>query len=518
MLESFSRILGLKRFSAIEDAGQRNAVLDIGSNSVRLVVFDSALRSPAVFYNEKVLCGLGRELQATGRLSSTGREKAMEALNRFAALREVLDLESFEAVGTAAVRDAADGEEFVEQVRRETGIEITIATGADEARLAAQGVLLGDPWANGIVADIGGASMELVAVADGTVGEGVTIPVGPLRLEAVEGDLVPEIDRLIAESTNDTLAKGQHLYLVGGSWRALIKAHMEENNYALRVLHGFSVSGKEALRMAKWGAGLDEKAVSEKSGASDMRASVTPLGALVLSRLIKALEPTDVTLSAFGLREGILWERLPEERRQQDPLITACEEIERREARFPGFGTELWEWLAPTFPDWDERRQRLAHAACLLCDASWLTHPDYRSRACFELVTRNNFGGVTHRDRAFIGAALLGRDKDGRRVLRDEGAVSDFLDEESLSAAEALGRAMRLGLVISASTRGILQLCKLERSDQGIILQLNGRAARFSGEAPRRRLAKLAKSLNLPESAVIVAPDPGNAETSSEEP
>ena len=165
----------------------RVGVVDVGSNSVRMVVFDGAARSPAYFYNEKVMCGLGLGLAETGRLNPRGRERALAALRRFALLAEGMNMAPLTVVATAAVREAADGQEFSNEVLRETGLRLWVISGDEEARLSAQGVLLGWPDAKGIVCDIGGSSMELAQVGGGKVGARATSPLGPFRLQQVQG-------------------------------------------------------------------------------------------------------------------------------------------------------------------------------------------------------------------------------------------------------------------------------------------------------------------------------------------
>lgn len=499
-------------FDQIDDAAARIAVIDVGSNSVRMVVFDSADRTPAIFFNEKILCGLGEELGKTGRLSTKGKTRALKALRRFKALADGMQgLSIVDAVGTAALREAADGPDFVDQVAVETGLALRVASGADEARLAAQGVMLGEPQADGVVADIGGASMELIDVADGQVGQGVTTPLGPLRFDPLAMDADTRIDGLLEAAVTRPdggrrFREGRELYIVGGSWRALVKAYMAAEKYPLRVLHGFSLEGREARAMADWGAKLSIAELRRLTGASERRAAVTPGAARVLARLIRVLGPSQVTLSAFGLREGVLWEHLPEALRRQDPLLHPCAEIERRHARRPGFGAELWRWLEPTLPELDARRLRLTQAVCLLCDANWRTHPDYRAQANFELVTRNNFGGVDHRDRVFIGVALLHRYKDGGKSV-DREPAAQLLSKASRAQARAVGRGVRLGAMLAAASDGVLDNAALSRSEDGCLtLRLGGGAAALAGEELEKRLRAYAEALKLERSELIVTP------------
>lgn len=527
MFRSFSfRTAGVAKPAEPGTRAPRIAVIDIGSNSVRLVVYVSVTRSPTVFFNEKTLCGLGDALETTGRLSPAGRERAMDALARYAELARSMDVSEVGAVGTAALRDAADGPDFIEAAKREIGLEIAVASGADEARLAAQGVILGDPFAEGVVADMGGASMELVQLtrregAPPEIASGVTTRLGPLRMRAMgqalgvgedlsqtpakaRKALEQAVDAELSEALASTpLPTGQKLFLLGGSFRALARGWMAKTDYPLQVLHEYALPFEEARDMAAWGAVQNPGELRDLTGVSESRARVTPFAALALGRLVKLLEPSRVSISAFGLREGVLWERMPDALRQQDPLIDACRDIEATNARSPGFGAELWRWLAPLDVWSPQIEPRLAEAACLLSDSVWRAHPDYRGQASFELVTRNNFGGVDHRGRMAIAAALLFRFKGARKSIKELPAAS-LLEPAALEAAEALGRGMRLGAVLTGATAGLLAETRLEVDEGTLRLTLGRRVAPLAGEEVERRLAALAESLKLPEAVLAV--------------
>lgn len=489
------------------DRPQRIGVVDVGSNSVRLVVYEALSRSPAYFFNEKVLAGLGADLASTGRLAPKGRARALAALRRFAALTARMGVERLVCVATAAVREAADGADFVTEVAAETGLRLTVASGEDEARLAAQGVLLGWPDAEGLVADLGGASLELAQVAHGAVRPGVTLPLGPLRLGAVGGPAAQDAacDAALAGAAKVMGPPGGRLYLVGGAWRALAKIHIARTGYPIQVLHEFELPAAEMALLAADVARAAPEALSREAGASRDRAAVTPLGARVLSRLIAAAAPRIVAVSAFGLREGVLYEQLPPDMRAQDPLLSAAAQMERRLARFPGFGAELAAWVWPLFPGAPLARRRLVEAACLLNDVSWNAHPDYRDQAVFETVYRANLSGVGHAERAFLGAALRYRYKSGGSRRPDLPALS-LLDDAQLAEARMLGRAIRLGAMLTGSVPGVLPRAGLDLSAEAVTLRLAPEDAGLTGEAVEKRLGALADSLNRRPRLTVAAP------------
>jgi exopolyphosphatase/guanosine-5'-triphosphate,3'-diphosphate pyrophosphatase len=480
----------------MSDELTRIGVVDVGSNSVRLVVFDGISRSPAYFYNEKVLCGLGAGLAESGRLNPEGRVRALNALRRFAALMEGIGAGALTGVATAAVREASDGPEFVAEVLRETGIELQVITGVEEAEYSAKGVLLGWPKANGLVCDIGGASMELAQLQDGVIGASGTSPLGPLKLQ----DYVGDVDALIAREVRTLLdavgGKAGHLFLVGGSWRALARLDMSRRGYPFKVLHEYRLSAAQVRETVDWVEAQSAEELEAHTDTSKERLALVPMAARVMAALLEALGPDEVIISSYGLREGMLYEQMPLSTRGLDPLIEACRHVEATSARFPGFGRVLFEWLRRLYPDVDAERRRLILAACLLHDTSWQAHPDYRAEMCFEAVTRANLGGVDHAGRLFLGLAILSRYKNSGTASLGEGMMALLTDAE-INDAVSLGKAMRLGAMISGAQAGLLDKATLARTDETLVLTLEGPAGALNGEVVEKRLASLARAMGL---------------------
>ncbi|MCB2115576.1 MAG: Ppx/GppA family phosphatase [Rhodobacteraceae bacterium] len=430
---------------------ERVGVVDVGSNSVRMVVFDGAARSPAYFYNEKVLAGLGQGLAQTGRLNPQGRVRALAALKRFALIAEGLRLPSLTCVATAAVREAEDGPEFHAEIERETGLKLWVIDGQEEARLSAQGVLLGWPEAEGLVCDIGGNSMELAEVSGGRVGRRVTSPLGPFRLQQVTGGRKGLADhiRTEVERLAEAVGRGhERIYLVGGSWRAFARLDMERRNYPLTVLHEYRMGPQSVLQTANWIAENDINALRARTGTSAARMELVPIAAQVLRQMVLSFHPREIDVSSYGIREGLLYEQMPDRLKMRDPLIEACRYAERTMARMPGFGKRLYAFIFPLFRNLSEEKLRLVKAACLLHDTTWRAHPDYRAEVCFDNATRANLGGLSHAERVFLGVALLHRYKNSRAGSRFEPLFS-LLDEHQLREAEVLGKAMRFGAMFS---------------------------------------------------------------------
>lgn len=475
----------------------RVGVVDVGSNSVRMVVFDGAARSPAYFYNEKVMCGLGQGLAETGRLNPRGRERALAALRRFALLAQGMGIGPMTVVATAAVREAEDGADFRDQVFRETGLRMWVIDGAEEARLSAQGVLLGWPEARGIACDIGGSSMELARIGGGRVGERATSPLGPFRLQQIEGGAKARrtrIRRVLTDLRRTFAESGERIYLVGGSWRVVARMDMERRAYPLTVLHEYRMLPAQVIETLDWIAQNDPAELRARTGTSAERMDLLPLACEVLRELVDIFEPREIDVSAYGIREGLLYEQMPERLRARDPLIEAARMAEATQARIPGFGRKLFQFLEPLFPDAAPDRLRLIHAACLLHDTAWRAHPDYRHEVCFDNATRANLGGLDHPGRVFLGLALLHRYKNSRAGSRMEPMVR-LLDETRIAEAEVLGKAMRFGAMFAVADPAAAGALKLRPKKRELELSLTPLGTGLFGEVAEARFAALAQAM-----------------------
>ncbi|ADE84574.1 exopolyphosphatase [Rhodobacter capsulatus] len=483
----------------------RVGVVDVGSNSVRMVVFDGAARSPAYFYNEKVMAGLGQGLAETGMLFPKGRARALAALKRFALLAKGMEIGPLTCVATAAVREAKDGPAFQKQVEQETGLRLHVIDGAEEARLSAQGVLVGWPEAQGIICDIGGNSMELAVLGGGKVGARATSPLGPFRLQQVKGgrkELTAHIREHIARLAAAVGLGHERLYLVGGSWRAIARLDMERRNYPLLVLHEYRMDPENLLKTLDWVAKQDMAALRAKTGTSEARMELVPLAAMVLRELIETFQPKEIDVSSYGIREGLLYEKMPDKLRARDPLIEACRHAERTMSRLPGFGKRLHAFIEPLFGEVSPKRYRLMRAACLLHDTTWRTHPDYRAEACFDNVTRANMAALSHPERVFLGVSLLHRYKNSRAGSRFEPLFS-LLSPEQLREAEILGKAMRFGAMFSIQDPGDAGELGYNATTNAIELRLTKRGAGLFGEVAEARFASLAAAMKATPMVVL---------------
>lgn len=474
----------------------RVGVVDVGSNSVRLVVFDGAARSPAYFYNEKIMCALGAGLGETGMLNPKGRARALAAIKRFQLLAEGMNIAPLTAVATAAVREAKDGPEFREEISQETGLRLFVIDGKEEARLSAQGVLLGWPNAKGLVCDIGGSSMELAELKADGVGHCVTSDLGPLKLKALKTKKAQKKHiKSVIEGLHDQMpSTDKRLFLVGGSWRAIARLDMERRGYPLSVLHEYRMTPKSVLATAKWIDANDLDDLSARTGTSAERMRLVPLACQVLKQLLRTFKPKEIAVSSYGIREGMLYEQMPEKLRHRDPLIESCLFAESKDARSPGFGRELYEFILPVFKSAPDDTKRLMKAACLLHDVSWRAHPDFRGEVCFDNATRANMGGLKHRERVFLGLALLHRYKNKGEGSRFE-PLFGMLSEKEMRQAEVLGKAMRFGAMFWAKSPNSVAQLRFYPKKKKLELVLQSEAKDLFGEVASARFSSLANAL-----------------------
>ena len=479
------------------------AVVDIGSNSVRLIVYENAGRAPAPLFNEKVLCGLGRTIATTGKLAPDAIKRALRALRRFRALIEQLGAGHVEVIATAAAREAANGPDFIAQAERVLDRKITLLSGTQEAELAALGIVSGFHAADGFVGDLGGGSLELIDVRGGRLSDAATLPLGGLRLiDASGGNLRKAreiVDAELAKVEWVEKGRGRDFYAIGGTWRALARLHMTQTNYPLSVMHNYKIPADEALKFA---ALLDHQSQSSLAGIRDIssaRRETIPYGALVLERLVKQMKPRAVVVSVFGIREGLLYSLLTEQEKRRDPLIAACEDLARQRSRSLDSAYELCFWTDAIFrapgPTETPEQRRLRHAACLLSDIGWRAHPDYRGAQSLNLVAHGDFVGVDHPGRAFLALTVYYRNEG---LVRDELSqrLIELVDKEMLKRARILGAAFRAAHMVSAAMPGVLTNTPLTYEGNRLAWTLPEPYSNLEGERVERRFKQLADLLD----------------------
>ncbi len=481
------------------------AIIDIGSNSVRLVVYGGSARVPFTLFNEKILAGLGEGLSRSGELSETSQQRALAALRRFRVLTRQMDVGEERVVATAAVRDAGNGAAFLDRVR-EIGFEPEILSGVEEACMAGYGVLSAIPEADGIVGDLGGGSLELVDVAGGEIRRTVSLPLGVLRLKPTlakgEGALAKKVAKAIEECGFRKASKKRPLYLVGGSWRALARLDMELNEYPLPIIHHYAMRNERPAELQPILAERQKSGARAPSPLSVSRVPTLPAANLLLKLLVEELKPSHLVVSSFGIREGLLYERLDEKMRARDPLLEAARETGRGLGRFDEHGRLLDRWIAPIFDD-EPEAARLRLAACRLADVAWLSHPDFRAERGIDMALHGNWVGVDGPGRVMMAQALSANFGGGREFWDHE--VAGLCTPDELERAYRWGLAMRLGQRLSGGVAAGLESSSLEIAEGTLRVTLRNGAGDIYGETVERRLKTLASALGIKSEAVAVS-------------
>ena len=482
------------------------AVIDIGSNSIRLVCFAAQLRNPVAVFNEKVLAGLGRHIVSTGKLDDDAMARALESLKRFRAVIDQHRIEEIHAVATAAVREAANGPEFVDRASALCGVTVRVLPGEEEARLTALGVLSGIPDANGLVGDLGGGSLELLEVENGNVSQGATVPLGALRLlDLSKGKMAAARDAVTAALAGVAWLdddKSANFYAVGGAWRTLARIQMARQGYGLEVLQHYVISRDEAYSLAHIVSSQSRKSLQQITQVPSRRIESLPYAAVVLESLLNVGKFKDVVISAYGLREGILFDTLPDAIKRQDPLVEGCHEMARRMCRVPELGAELFAWSMPLFAALGESEEwrRLREAASWLSGIAWRANPDQRGQIGFRESVYAPLGGIDHRQRLILGLTVLRR-YEPSAPPQLTGRVPVLAEEEQKRAA-LVGSALRLGISLSGGARGVLGECPLTLGDKTVKLRCSPRFAGLCGESVQKRLNSLASLLGRSASCV----------------
>ena len=487
--------------AASVESPPRCAVVDLGSNSVRLVVYEGHLRNPMVVFNEKAVLRLGLGLQSSGLLNTEGMAQAHTVLRRYWTIACAMGADGMDVLATAAVRDARNGSDFVRTLEREIpGLAVRILPGSEEAALSAQGVLCGIPEADGLIADIGGGSLELVRITPKGLSRSQTLPLGVIRLsDRALGDT-----RRAREIVSDDLetvpwigeSEGRDIFLVGGAFRALARVHMQQVGYPLRMVHHYEIGREEAQELGRMVADAGQRTLERISGLSRKRVEDLPYAAIVLRRLLRVSRPGRVIFSASGLREGWYMRRLPEEVRQQDPLIAAGRYYAGRLGRTPDLPPRLMDWTAPLFPDEPPAARRLREAACWLSDTGSRDHPEFRAEQAFLRVLRQPGLGLDHHARAFLALAIALRyeAETDAEFLRPARLL---LDVRSTHRAEILGIALRLAYTLSGGTTEVLAATSIALEQGRLVLRLDQSHGVFSGDSVFRRLDRLAQAAGL---------------------
>ena len=476
---------------------QRTAIVDIGSNSIRLVVYQGPVRVPAILFNEKVMAGLGRELSTTGAIGKESMALAIRGLKRFHRLCSEMEVDSIKSFATAAVRDASNGKDLLKAARL-IGYDVQVLQGEEEAELAALGVISGIPEAKGIVGDLGGGSLELALVEDGQVLERFSFPLGVLRVADLrckgQDKLKRQVRRMLKKTGWEKQAQALPFYLVGGSWRSLARLDMFDSNYPLPVIHNYEMEPRRAQRLVSRLAQLNRDKLKTVPGLSSSRIPTLNDAAWLLSTLVRYLNSSKLVVSAYGGREGLLFQNISKQEAARDPLLIGTEDAGTAQSRFPANSKLLGKWIAEIFSDDPAEWQRIRQAACNLGDVAWRANPNFRAERGLEIGLHGNWVGISGPEREMLGQALYTSFGGGTRVFPGGGKLAD---EAATQRAISWGLAMRLGQRLSGGTRNPLEQTQIRKAGKNLELTIKRELVDLYGDAVAKRHGHLANMLGL---------------------
>ena len=487
--------------------GQRAAIIDIGSNSVRLVVYGGPARAPFALFNEKVLAGLGKGLAEGGALAKPAMKASLTALARFRQLLDMMGVSDVQVVATAAVREAHNGDRFLQDVAT-LGFAPRVLSGEEEAVAAGYGVLSAIPDADGIAGDLGGGSLELVRIYQGKVHEKVSLPLGSLRIPALRQAGPQALRQALAkllkgQETWLAAAQDKPFYMVGGSWRTLARVHMHKTGYPLSILSGYEFSADVVASLVRMTASIDKSIAKEIPSISSSRVGGLNDSAALLAALVRRLQPSHLVTCANGLREGLLFQRLSDAERAQDPLLEEARAEGDRQGRFEEHGRLIHNWIKPLFDDEAPQDARLRHAACLLGDVAWQANPEFRAERGVDLALHGAWTGASHRDRAVLATALHATFGGGDGTPEP---VSRLISAQDIRMAKSWGMAIRLAQRLSGGTSEALQHSQLGRNAGKVTLRIAPSHAVLISDQVQRRLKSVANHLGL--EAALEAQEP----------
>ncbi len=468
----------------------RVGIIDIGSNSLRLVVYDSLKRASVPLYNEKVMCQLGKGLSSTGRLNPEGAQLARKAVRRFLAMARNMEANALHVMATAAVREAKDGKDFSRELEEEHGIHIDIISGDREAKLGAFGICSSVHEPHGVTGDLGGGSMELVKLKDNELLEHATLPIGPLRLVDETGGDRAKLRRTIKQAFEQVewlkKTKMPEFYAIGGSFRAIARLHMHVTNYPLHILHQYTLPSADFAAFAAELASFPDARVAELPGISGKRVPSIVPAAMILEYMVSQIQPKNIVFSASGIREGYLYEKLPPYMRKQDGLLASCTDMVNRFRTYSHYAGELMVWMQPLLEDGEsEANRRLRLAFCLLSDIAHHIHPEYRAEFAMQRILQSSFTCLDHAERMQLALALYHR---YQFKMKDDHPALALIGPKARAWAKLVGSAANLAYHLTGGVDGSLHFTTLKVEKKSVKLLITKGAEDLMGEAINKRI------------------------------
>lgn len=475
------------------------AVIDIGSNSIRLVIYASGGRYPFPLFNERSNCRLGEGLGEDNLLQPSRLKAALTTMSRFAVIMKSMDVTTVHAVATAAVRRARNADDFTRPAEAIIGHPISVLSQDEEAHYVSRGLTLNMPNATGLVADLGGGSLEVVALQHGEYRHATSFNFGHLS-EVSEA----EVERSLTATPWIAAFGADCIYGVGGSFRALGLAYIEQSGYPLAVLHGLRIPGRDANQLLSDFAG--DK--SDFSGVPLGRQKTMSTAAMIMHQLLRHAGAGRIMVSGTSIRDGLIADRELGDHDRADFLQVVGKEISRTSHRFKGVPDALISLLQPLFsrPDTDnadrlalahDKFMRLLKAACRLSDLCWHEHEDVRGDLGARRVLGLPVNCVSHKERIWLATAIYHRYVGQKTNKARPPELDHILSRRRRAEATTIGLGLRFALSFSGGTAGALNRLRLGNDGKVLTLHVSPDVAAFIDGQTRRRFEQVAESAGL---------------------
>jgi exopolyphosphatase / guanosine-5'-triphosphate,3'-diphosphate pyrophosphatase len=473
------------------------AIIDIGSNSVRMVIYHALKRVPLPVFNEKYMCALGKGLARTGRLNPEGVESARKVIARFLRMAERMEVARIDILATAAVRDAEDGAAFAHSIEQAHGVNVQVISGEQEARYAALGIIASIHAPLGISADLGGGSMELSQVFPQSVGHVASTPLGGLRIADSAGGNIQTMQRMIDESLDTvpwlTTAHPPVLYAIGGGFRAIAKLHMRKIKYPLDHVHEYVMPKRAVLALADQLTTMQPSDIAKLPGASEKRAATLGPTAMVLQSLLQRTKAKHVMFSVSGIREGFFYDQLSASIQKQDALIASATDLAALIGRKGHYAKELYEWMSPLFHREPIAWARVRMALCILSEIAWSIDPNFRGPWAYQRIVHSSLKGMDHHERIMLGLALFHR---YQTKWKSPDAAVSLLSPHECAWARCVGLAANVAFQLSGGKAGNLYHASLQAHDHRVVLTLDAEASPLRTETVEKKLDGLGEALS----------------------
>ena len=496
-----------KKFQLIQKKISKVSIIDIGSNSIRLVAYDKINRVPRMIYTEKVFCSLAKNLDIDNSIPKKNYKKTINAIKRFYKIS--LDIKSSELFifATAAIREADNGFILKNEIENITNREMIILSENDEVKLSTQGLISSFPSANGIMADLGGGSLELSLLENGKLKKFTSLKIGVVRLlnefsKNKNKCLINILKKLNQVKWLDKFKK-TNFYAIGGSFRSLANVNIWNNKYPLSIVQGYAINSIEIKKLLNLSSTIKAKTIKLIPEIENERIKTIPVASIILDNLIKKIDPKKMIFCSQGLREGFLYSLLDKKTKKIDPLIFTAKKMAKNFNNSFFDGESIFKWLSPIFVNENENFKRLRLAASYLSELSyWHNFKDMESDYALNTVLYYPFLSLTHEQRIFLGLTIYtacGGKINRPNILK----YIKLLKKDAINAACILGNGIKLAYTVSGGLYRNLHDYSLSVSNNEIFLITSDKKIIKTSTKIRRTLKKISKLIKIKKIKLI---------------